>query len=468
MSDDLKQSSTPASTHDDEKTFAHYREIVKGYDWTPSNGDVTTRVNHFTAAQEQNWISTLVRRDPALYEQLDLDEATLKRFLKGDPTPESEEFKKVELSQLVAEGMIDDATLASINEQSKTYQGLHAIAFHSVAHQFYKDYIKNKDVGNRDEAAEDLIIARKISQGVRRLTAGIEIHPGAQFGANCIIDHGSGIVIGETVEAGNNVFIYHDVTLGATSGGADGGARVAETNAFGIPRRHPKLMDDVFISKGSSVLGPITLGKGTKIAEGAGIEGMVITGEEVSIGKRAIVKSTTKGNVIIGNNVNIGAGAELYGDYRIYQGFTHNGEPLGVRDENGTPSLIIEDGVNIGVGAKIIGDIRIGKGATIDPGVRVTRNVAPGEHVVGEQPYLPGINAPEILEDGTSAGAGAPITLPRDQELQEANGKKKTQEITVRPLTSVMATWAEDMGKGFKKLIDGAGQAQPEPEGFGR
>ena len=87
--------------------------------------------------------------------------------------------------------------------------------------------------------------ARLVSQFVRAIT-GIEIHPGATIGRRFFIDHGMGVVIGETAEVGNDVMIYHGVTLGGRS--------------EGTAKRHPTLGDDVIIGTGASILGPVTIG----------------------------------------------------------------------------------------------------------------------------------------------------------------------------------------------------------------
>lgn len=93
-----------------------------------------------------------------------------------------------------------------------------------------------------------------ISQLSRFLT-GIEIHPGARIGRNLFIDHGMGIVIGETAEIGNNCILYHQVTLGGT--GKDRG------------KRHPTLGDRVFVSAGAKILGSVSIGSGSKIGANA-------------------------------------------------------------------------------------------------------------------------------------------------------------------------------------------------------
>lgn len=120
------------------------------------------------------------------------------------------------------------------------YPGLHAAMWHRVAHRFYKWKLK--------------LLARCISQCVRFFT-GIEIHPGAVIGDGFFIDHGMGVVIGETCIIGNNVTIYQGVTLGGT--GKDKG------------KRHPTIGNDVLIGAGARVLGPFTVGDGVKIGAGA-------------------------------------------------------------------------------------------------------------------------------------------------------------------------------------------------------
>lgn len=121
-----------------------------------------------------------------------------------------------------------------------TYAGYRAIRRHRRAHWFYNHGMK--------------FIARVISQRTKFLT-GIEIHPAAKIGRGVFIDHGEGVVIGETAEVGNNVIIYQGVTLGGT--GKDKG------------KRHPTVHDNVMISAGAKVLGPITIGEGSKIGAGS-------------------------------------------------------------------------------------------------------------------------------------------------------------------------------------------------------
>jgi serine O-acetyltransferase len=149
------------------------------------------------------------------------------------------------------------------------YQGLHALAFHKQAHELYEKARTERDPEQRDVL---YLEARTISQGVRRLTAGIEIHPGAKIGQNCFIDHGASLVVGETAEIGDNVFIYHGVTLGAVDGTQDTGGR-----------RHPKIGNKVTISNGVQILGPATIEDGVEIGAGAKIIGNITIGKGVKI-----------------------------------------------------------------------------------------------------------------------------------------------------------------------------------------
>ena len=120
------------------------------------------------------------------------------------------------------------------------YPGLHAIWMYRLSHRLWKSGFK--------------LIARWISQTTRGLT-GIEIHPGAAIGHNLFIDHGMGVVIGETAEIGNNVTLYHGVTLGGTS--------------LEKIKRHPTIGDHVVIGAGAKVLGAITIGAHSRIGANA-------------------------------------------------------------------------------------------------------------------------------------------------------------------------------------------------------
>lgn len=120
------------------------------------------------------------------------------------------------------------------------YSGLHAIMLHRPAYFLYRH--------------RWFFLARLISQLARLLT-GIEIHPGAKIGTGVFIDHGSGIVIGETAEVGDGCTLYQGVTLGGT--GKDKG------------KRHPTLEKNVMVGSGAKILGPFTVGENSKIAAGA-------------------------------------------------------------------------------------------------------------------------------------------------------------------------------------------------------
>jgi serine O-acetyltransferase len=120
------------------------------------------------------------------------------------------------------------------------YPGFHAILLHRAAHKLH--------------TAGFVLFARMVSQFNRSLT-GIEIHPGATIGRRCFIDHGMGVVIGETTEVGDDVLLYQGVTLGGT--GKEKG------------KRHPTIGDNVVIGTGAKILGNITIGNHTKIGAGS-------------------------------------------------------------------------------------------------------------------------------------------------------------------------------------------------------
>ena len=147
-----------------------------------------------------------------------------------------------------------DPAARSVLEILLCYPGLHAIWMHRFSHRLWKGGFK--------------LIARWVSQATRGLT-GIEIHPGATIGRNLFIDHGMGVVIGETAEIGENVTLYHGVTLGGTS--------LQKT------KRHPTIEDHVVIGAGAKVLGAITIGAHSRIGANA-----------------VVVKSSPPNSVIIG------------------------------------------------------------------------------------------------------------------------------------------------------------------------
>ena len=128
-----------------------------------------------------------------------------------------------------------------------TYPGVKAVFFHRIANFFH--------------LAKFYLVARMISQLSRFLT-GIEIHPGAKIGKNLFIDHGMGVVIGETSEIGNNVTIYHMATLG-------GIAPSINSNDQRQVKRHPTLGDCVVVGSGAQILGPVIIGTHAKIGANA-------------------------------------------------------------------------------------------------------------------------------------------------------------------------------------------------------
>ena len=128
-----------------------------------------------------------------------------------------------------------------------TYPGVKAVFFHRVANFFC--------------VAKFDLVARIISQFSRFLT-GIEIHPKAKIGKNLFIDHGMGVVIGETSTIGNNVTIYHAVTLG-------GIAPSIKSDLQRNEKRHPTIGDDVVIGSGAQIIGPVVIGKRARIAANA-------------------------------------------------------------------------------------------------------------------------------------------------------------------------------------------------------
>ncbi len=148
------------------------------------------------------------------------------------------------------------------------YPGLHAVLFHRVSHFFYRHGW--------------FLLARGLSQ-VARLFTGIEIHPGAKIGRRLFIDHGLGVVIGETAEIGDDVLLYQGVTLGGT--GSQRG------------KRHPTIGNRVVVGTGAAILGDITLGEDVKVGAGSvvvhsvpdgatvvGIPGRVVRGRAEAMG----------------------------------------------------------------------------------------------------------------------------------------------------------------------------------------
>ena len=142
-----------------------------------------------------------------------------------------------DLRETVAAYQARDPAARSWLEILLLYPGIKAVRSHRLAHWCYRHDLK--------------FLARAISQRSRRRT-GIEIHPGATIGRRLVIDHGMGIVIGETAEIGDDCLIYHGVTLGGT--GKD------------VGKRHPTIGNNVLIGTGAKVLGPIKVGDNSRIA----------------------------------------------------------------------------------------------------------------------------------------------------------------------------------------------------------
>ena len=145
-----------------------------------------------------------------------------------------------QLTELLEAYQARDPAARSKLEIFLLYPGVHATIYHRIAHFFHTRHMP--------------FIARCVSQWSRCWT-GIEIHPGATIGRRLVIDHGMGIVIGETAEIGDDCLIYHGVTLGGT--GKDHG------------KRHPTIGNNVLISTGAKVLGPFKVGDGARIAANA-------------------------------------------------------------------------------------------------------------------------------------------------------------------------------------------------------
>jgi serine O-acetyltransferase len=165
-----------------------------------------------------------------------------------------------------------DPAAKSIWEVLLCYPGLHAIMNHRFAHFLYK---------------HKLFLLARISSQISRFFTGIEIHPGALIGKRFFIDHGMGIVIGETTEIGDDVTMYQGATLGGT--GKDKG------------KRHPTVGNNVTIGAGAKVLGPITIGDNTKIGAGAVVlKSLSANITAVGIPAQETKRSIPKDNVILG------------------------------------------------------------------------------------------------------------------------------------------------------------------------
>lgn len=146
-----------------------------------------------------------------------------------------------------------DPAAKSLIEIALLYPGPKAVFFHRIAHELYENGL--------------YFLARLVSEFSRLLT-GIEIHPGAKIGHRLVIDHGMGVVIGETSEIGNDCIIFHGVTLGGMK--------------FDPVKRHPTIGNNVLIGAGAKVLGPIRIGDGSKIGANSVVVKDVESGTTVS------------------------------------------------------------------------------------------------------------------------------------------------------------------------------------------
>ncbi len=155
----------------------------------------------------------------------------------------------MELVELVRTIRARDPARPGRIEAALSYAGVHAVLWHRLSHALW-------GAGLRGLA--------RVSSHLARMFTGIEIHPGAQIGRRLFIDHGMGVVIGETAEIGDDVLIYHGVTLGGLSGQPG--------------KRHPTVEDHVTIGAGAQVLGPIRIGRGARIGANAVVVNPVAPG----------------------------------------------------------------------------------------------------------------------------------------------------------------------------------------------
>ncbi|EOU1682009.1 serine O-acetyltransferase [Clostridium perfringens] len=168
-------------------------------------------------------------------------------------------FKKLKYD--IENVMKNDPAARTKLEVLLLYQSIHVLIFYRIAHGLYKIKL--------------FFLARLVSQ-LGRFFTGIEIHPGAKIGKGLFIDHGMGVVIGETAEIGDNVTIYHGVTLGGT--GKDKG------------KRHPTIGNNVIIGCGAKILGPISIGDGAKIGANSVVLKDVPKGK-TAVGIPAVIKN---------------------------------------------------------------------------------------------------------------------------------------------------------------------------------
>jgi serine O-acetyltransferase len=155
-----------------------------------------------------------------------------------------------------------DPAARSVDEVLLCYPGIEAVIHHRLAHQLYR--------------LEVPLLARIVAE-LAHAETGIDIHPGAQIGAGFFIDHGTGVVIGETAVLGRNVRLYQAVTLGARSFPTDGDGQLKKGLA-----RHPRVEDDVVIYAGATILGQVTVGQGSTIGGNVWLTHSVPPGSRIS------------------------------------------------------------------------------------------------------------------------------------------------------------------------------------------
>lgn len=155
-----------------------------------------------------------------------------------------------------------------------TYPGIHALMMHRVAHELWK---------------KDCKTSARVLSSFSRFVTGIEIHPGAKIGRRFFIDHGMGVVIGETAEIGDDVTLYHGVTLGGTT--------------WNKGKRHPTLEDGVVVGAGAKILGPFTVGKNAKVGSNTVVT-KAVPADVTAVGSpaRFIYKDQSKDQTETANN----------------------------------------------------------------------------------------------------------------------------------------------------------------------
>jgi len=166
-----------------------------------------------------------------------------------------------------------DPAARSNVENALVYSGLHAIWAHRVAHRMW--------------AVPALRGPARVLSQLTRFVTGIEIHPGATIGRRFFIDHGMGVVIGETAEVGNDVMLYHGVTLGGRS--------------LEQVKRHPTLGDRVTVGAGAKILGPVVIGEGSAIGANAVVT-RDVPAESIATGIPAVARPRTTKEKLVDPN----------------------------------------------------------------------------------------------------------------------------------------------------------------------